>query len=123
MNANRISKSLIVLFILAATLVSVSFITRSTRTIATDNFPKKEAGFSNVVSNTYLPLPPGKQTQLYNAGRAAKSTRNLYHRDASWRPAADMCLCPACSDGGVDISTSPDFLNKARFGVSVRNVR
>lgn len=97
MLANRNSKSLVVLLILAVVLLSVSFANRPTDETAIGNLSKKEAGFSNVVSNTSLPLPPGKQTQLYNAGRAAKGARNLYHRDANWRPAAGMCLCPECT--------------------------
>ena len=97
MLANRNSKSLAVLLILAVVLVSVSFATRPTDGTAIGNLSKKEAGFSNVVSNTSLPLPPGKQTQLYNAGRAAKGARNLYHRDAHLRSAAGMCLCPECT--------------------------
>ena len=123
MITNRISKSLVVLLILAAALVSVSFAIRPANVTTTNHVSKKEAGFSNVVSNTYLPLPPGKQTQLYNADRAAKSKRDLYHRDVNWRPAAGMCLCPVCSDSGVDVSISPDFLSKSRPVVSIRNVR
>jgi hypothetical protein len=99
MITNRNSKSLAILLVLAVALVSVSFVTRPANAIITGNLSKKEAGFSNVISNTYLPLAPGKQTQLYNASKPAKGAGNLYHRDVNWRPAAGMCLCPACSAG------------------------
>jgi hypothetical protein len=107
MNAHRNSKGLAILLVLAVAFVSVSFAIRPANMITEDNLSKKEAGFSNVVSNTYLPLPPGKQTQLYNADRGAKGARNLYHRDAHWRSAAGMCLCPVCiaSEGRIANST------------------
>jgi hypothetical protein len=67
MNTNRFSKFSVGLIILAVAFVSVSFATMN-------NSSKK------VSSNTYLPLPPGKQTQLFNAAREA---RILYHRSSS----------------------------------------
>jgi hypothetical protein len=67
MNTNRFSRMYVGLLILAVALVSVSFATMN-------NASKKSS------SNTYLPLPPGKQTQLYNAAREA---RILYHRSSS----------------------------------------
>ena len=67
MITSRISKYSVGLLIIAVAFVSVSFVT-------TNNSSKK------VSSNTYLPLPPGKQTQLYNAAREA---RILYHRPSS----------------------------------------
>lgn len=85
MSANRISKSisssLALLLVIAVVLVSVSFATRPGVATATDNFSKKEAGFSNVVSNTSLPLPPGKQALLYNA---AGGSSDFYQRHSNW---------------------------------------
>lgn len=86
MSANRNSKSLAVLLVFAVVLLSVSFVARPANAITMDSFSKKEAGYSNVVSNTYRPLPPGKQTQLYNA--------------------AGVCRCPACSAGVDQIASS-----------------
>jgi hypothetical protein len=73
MNANRISKIFTGLLVLAVALVSVSFVVRPTIGIATGD----QANAAPSKSNTYLPLPPGKQTQLFNAARDA---RNSYHR-------------------------------------------
>jgi len=67
MITNRKSKFTVGLLILAVAFVSVSFVTMN-------NSSKKDS------SNTYMPLPPGKQTQLYNAAREA---RLLYHRHSS----------------------------------------
>jgi hypothetical protein len=72
MITNRFSKFSIGLLILAVAFVSVSF-------AAMNNSSKK------VSSNTYLPLPPGKQTQLFNAAREA---RILSHRSSSASSAA-----------------------------------
>jgi hypothetical protein len=63
MLTNRASKFFTGLLILAVAFVSLSFVTR-------DISSKKSSGKSlAAVSNTYLPLPPGKQTQLFNAAR------------------------------------------------------
>ena len=85
MRANRLSSSLAVLLMFAVALVSVSFATRPGGVTATDNLLKKEAGFSNVVSNTSLPLPPGKQAQLYYAARGSS---DFYQRHPNWNSSA-----------------------------------
>ena len=64
MITSRVSKFSVGLLTLAVAFLSVSFVTSNN-------------SLKNVSSNTYLPLPPGKQTQLYNA---ARQTRNVYHR-------------------------------------------
>jgi hypothetical protein len=73
MFTNRYSKISTGLLILVVAFVSVSFITR-------DLSLTGGAVTSRVGSNTYLPLPPGKQTHLYNVAREA---RILYHRHPS----------------------------------------
>lgn len=78
MITNRISKFSVGLLILAVAFVSVSFVT-------SNNSAK------NVSSNTYLPLPPGKQTQHYNAAREA---RNLYHRPSDRSSLASAAVYP-----------------------------
>jgi len=70
MITNRFSKISVGLLILAVAFVSVSF-------VSMNNSSKK------VSSNTYLPLPPGKQTQLYNAAREARIN---YHGRSSRNP-------------------------------------
>ena len=102
MFANRSSKSLVVLLVLAVVLVSASFVTRPENVTVTG----KQSAAVLSKSETYLPLPPGKQTQLYNAERAAKGARNLYHRDANWKPVAGMCICPVCTASVRRISAS-----------------
>ena len=67
MITSRVSKFSVGLLTLAVAFLSVSFVTSNN-------------SLKNVSSNTYLPLPPGKQTQLYNAAREA---RILYHRHRS----------------------------------------
>lgn len=76
MNTNRFSRISFGLLILVVALVSASF-------VSMNNSSKKAA------SNTYLPLPPGKQTQLYNAARDA---RILYHRPSSVRVASSAAV-------------------------------
>lgn len=74
MITNRFSKTYVGLLIVAVALVSASFVTM-------DMSSKKASGNARSASNnTYLPLPPGKQTQLYNTAREA---RILYHRHRS----------------------------------------
>ena len=70
MISSRFSKFSIGLLILAVAFVSVSFVTMN-------NSSKK------VTSNTYLPLPPGKQAQLNNAAREARIN---YHGHSSRYP-------------------------------------
>jgi hypothetical protein len=70
MLTNRYSKISTGLLLIVVAFVSVSFITR-------DFSSTRGSGKSRVGSNTYLPLPPGKQTQLHTAAREA---RNFYHR-------------------------------------------
>ncbi len=76
MITSRFSKFSVGLLILAVAFVSVSFVT-------SNNSSK------NLSSNTYLPLPPGKQTQLYNASREA---RNLYHRPSGRSSSASAAV-------------------------------
>jgi len=83
MNTNRFSKSYVGLLILAVAFVSASF-------ISIDMSSKKPSGNArSVSSNTYLPLPPGKQTQVYNAARQA---RILYHRHPSKNASASAIV-------------------------------
>jgi hypothetical protein len=70
MHTNRFSKIITGLLILVFAFGSVSFITNNLSSVGS-------SGRSRAGSNTYLPLPPGKQTQLYNSARRA---RILYHR-------------------------------------------
>jgi hypothetical protein len=85
MNASRYTKISAGLLILAVAFVSVSFVTRGLSSI-------NGAGKPVVASNTYLPLPHGKQTQLYNA---ARGSGDFYQRHNSWSWAVSV---PVYSD-------------------------
>jgi hypothetical protein len=81
MNTNRYTKIFAGLLILVVAFVSVSFVSQ-------DMSSKKASGNArSTSSNTYLPLPPGKQTQLYQAAREA---RILYHRSSSAKSASAL---------------------------------
>jgi hypothetical protein len=83
MNINRFSKSYVGLLILAVAFVGGSF-------VSMDMSSKKAAGNTrSLANNTYLPLPPGKQAQLYNAAREA---RILYHRHPSKNASASAIV-------------------------------
>jgi len=73
MLTNRFSKISTGLLVLVVAFASISFVTRDLSSI-------KGSGKTLVTSNTYLPLPPGKQAQLFNA---ARNDRILNHGHSS----------------------------------------
>ncbi len=81
MFGNRYSKILTGLLIFVIASVSVNFATHPSKVAVS------QPGAARSGSGTYLPLPPGKQTQLFNAARRA---RILYHRNsnANWSASA-----------------------------------
>ncbi len=83
MLTNRYSKISTGLLLLVVAFVSVSFITR-------DFSSNGGSGKSRVGSNTYLPLPPGKQAQL----DAARDDRNNYHGRSSRELSASAAVYP-----------------------------
>jgi hypothetical protein len=74
MITSRVSKFSVGLLTLAVAFLSVSFVTSNN-------------SLKNVSSNTYLPLPPGKQTQLYNATRGSG---DFYQRHSDWNGSAPV---------------------------------
>ncbi len=85
MNTNRSTKIYAGLLILAVAFVSASFVTRDLSSISGSGKPL-------VSSNTSLPLPHGKQAQLYYA---ARGSGDFYQRHNNWSWAASA---PAYSD-------------------------
>lgn len=76
MLTNRYAKIFSGLLILMVAFVSVNIFTAGISS-------KNGSGKNLAVSNTYLPLPPGKQTQLFNAAREARIN---YHGRSSRAP-------------------------------------
>ena len=74
MLTNRFSKIFAGLLMLVVAFVSIDYVT-------TGISSKKAADTGLVISNTYLPLPPGKQTELFNAARGAE---DFYQRHPDW---------------------------------------
>ncbi len=85
MNTNRYTKISAGLLIFAVAFASASFISRAPSSV-------KSSGKSLVNSTTYLPLPNGKQTQLY---LAARGSSDFYQRHNNWSWAASA---PTYSD-------------------------
>jgi hypothetical protein len=80
MLTNRYTKIFSGLLILMVAFVSVNI-------VAADISSKNGSGKNRAGSNTYLPLPPGKQTQLFNA---ARNDRLLNHGHRSQNRSASL---------------------------------